>query len=229
VKSFKKSLFRALAIGMFATGLSTAKAAIIDVALTGTVTSSTHNYTGQSALVGFSYNTSTVGAGGVFSGGANFLNPYVTIGGGFGTYTFNDHVTPSFVNAASITLVDGSPDTLALKYDMDGYITNANYIESLITNFAGASNFLNGVGTLPSAIRVSGSGTGSFGLTVFNDCLNYVCAPADFIPSVFGAQFSFNQLTIGPTPVAAVPEPATYAMLLAGLGVLGFTARRKSR
>lgn len=29
------------------------------------------------------------------------------------------------------------------------------------------------------------------------------------------------------TPVAAVPEPETYAMMLAGLGLLGFTARRK--
>lgn len=29
------------------------------------------------------------------------------------------------------------------------------------------------------------------------------------------------------TPVAAVPEPETYAMLLAGLGLLGFTARRR--
>ena len=29
--------------------------------------------------------------------------------------------------------------------------------------------------------------------------------------------------------VSAVPEPATYAMLLAGLGLLGFTARRRSR
>jgi len=28
--------------------------------------------------------------------------------------------------------------------------------------------------------------------------------------------------------VAAVPEPETYAMLLAGLGLLGFTMRRKS-
>ena len=27
--------------------------------------------------------------------------------------------------------------------------------------------------------------------------------------------------------VAAVPEPETYAMLLAGLGLIGFTARRR--
>ena len=30
-----------------------------------------------------------------------------------------------------------------------------------------------------------------------------------------------------PTPVAAVPEPQTYALLLGGLGVMGFVARRR--
>lgn len=30
-----------------------------------------------------------------------------------------------------------------------------------------------------------------------------------------------------PTPPAAIPEPESYAMLLAGLGLLGFTARRR--
>ena len=33
----------------------------------------------------------------------------------------------------------------------------------------------------------------------------------------------------GGASVSAVPEPETYAMLLAGLGLLGFTARRRSR
>ena len=33
----------------------------------------------------------------------------------------------------------------------------------------------------------------------------------------------------GPVVVAAVPEPETYAMLLAGLGLLGFSARRKMK
>lgn len=33
----------------------------------------------------------------------------------------------------------------------------------------------------------------------------------------------------GPSPVAPVPEPETYAMLLSGLGLLGFAARRKRR
>lgn len=31
-----------------------------------------------------------------------------------------------------------------------------------------------------------------------------------------------------PQTIAAIPEPSTYAMLLTGLGLLGFSARRKS-
>ena len=49
-------------------------------------------------------------------------------------------------------------------------------------------------------------------------------APADptlsFLVYENGQQLSFS-------PIAAVPEPATYTMLLAGLGLIGFMARRK--
>jgi hypothetical protein len=38
----------------------------------------------------------------------------------------------------------------------------------------------------------------------------------------------FYAFTVGLNgPVAAIPEPETYAMLLAGLGLLGFAARRR--
>ena len=35
--------------------------------------------------------------------------------------------------------------------------------------------------------------------------------------------------TITTNPVAAIPEPETYAMMLAGLGLLGFSARRRNK
>jgi hypothetical protein len=37
------------------------------------------------------------------------------------------------------------------------------------------------------------------------------------------------RLTVAPTVTTAVPEPETYAMMLAGLGLLGFAARRRKQ
>jgi len=45
---------------------------------------------------------------------------------------------------------------------------------------------------------------------------------------VNGAFTSFNGAEVGsPGMIAAVPEPETYAMMLAGLGLVGFSARRR--
>ncbi len=38
-----------------------------------------------------------------------------------------------------------------------------------------------------------------------------------------------NPVDPGPNLVSPVPEPETYAMLLAGLGLLGFTAKRRKK
>jgi len=42
-----------------------------------------------------------------------------------------------------------------------------------------------------------------------------------------GGTMRFDQVTFNGTAVSAVPEPTTYAMLLAGLGCVGFIARRR--
>lgn len=42
-------------------------------------------------------------------------------------------------------------------------------------------------------------------------------------------EIAFAQPPTLPEPAAPVPEPATYTMLLAGLGLLGFTTRRKKQ
>jgi hypothetical protein len=46
---------------------------------------------------------------------------------------------------------------------------------------------------------------------------------------VFDNSGQFDIQLFAVTPVSPVPEPATYAMLLAGLGLLGFTTRRRKR
>jgi hypothetical protein len=45
----------------------------------------------------------------------------------------------------------------------------------------------------------------------------------------WGSGATADSLTLNITATASVPEPETYAMLLAGLGVLGAVARRQRR
>ncbi|MBJ7309000.1 FxDxF family PEP-CTERM protein [Rugamonas sp. CCM 8940] len=58
----------------------------------------------------------------------------------------------------------------------------------------------------------------------FADGGNYVPANFDWTALNFNQQQAIGRLDIS---VTAVPEPETYAMLLAGLGLLGWTARRR--
>ena len=42
------------------------------------------------------------------------------------------------------------------------------------------------------------------------------------------ASASFTQYALDGNPIQAVPEPETYALMLAGLGLVGFVARRRT-
>ena len=50
---------------------------------------------------------------------------------------------------------------------------------------------------------------------------------AQYVDANNKKQGSLISAWLSPTPVSPVPEPETYAMMLAGLGLLGFTARRR--
>jgi hypothetical protein len=63
--------------------------------------------------------------------------------------------------------------------------------------------------------------------------LQAVFAPGDRVglsASASNATGGFETFSVGNSPtVAAVPEPETYALILGGLGFVGFIARRRKR
>lgn len=51
----------------------------------------------------------------------------------------------------------------------------------------------------------------------------------EFVNNPYGNYTTFTASALSAVSIAAVPEPETYAMMLAGLGMVGFLARRRRR
>jgi hypothetical protein len=84
--------------------------------------------------------------------------------------------------------------------------------------------------------KVSGAGSLTIGGIASSEANPYAGGRAYFGKGGYGNQpdwdlsFETSVITNGSTPpVAAIPEPETYAMLLAGLGLMGFVARRRKQ
>jgi len=69
----------------------------------------------------------------------------------------------------------------------------------------------------PTTMLVTGQGVGPYGFADNSINLGYD----------LGTVLAGHSVTIGYEYIMAVPEPETYAMLLAGLGLIGFSARRR--
>jgi len=202
----------------------------------------------HAAPVSYSFGGVTSTGMGAIAAGTPFIgtfsyDPSVT---GVTSHYYNVGATQTlFANAFSAltltiggdTVTGGAPGTLALYNNSlaDGALHGVATGDSLWTY---GYNVL----PLPSAGSLAGlSPIGiSLGLidrtaTAFNPGLNPVLLPSSLSPSsftsgeirVYTTGVVYTSYLSSLAPIAAVPEPETYALMLAGLGLVGLVARRK--
>ncbi|MDT7521878.1 FxDxF family PEP-CTERM protein [Rhodoferax sp. TBRC 17198] len=183
----------------------------------------TLTYLGDSTVEGNFTNNGSVGGN---EGTLNFLNDVNGAGSYAGNVAFKAAFNPgsslaavSF-NGGNVSFESGS----VLNMEIFGSTPGAQYDQLVNINtltFNGTLNLVFSNGYVPLA----GSSFALFGFNTFNGSLTQ-----DNI-TVTGydrSRLDFSQLaTNGSVSVTAVPEPETYAMLLAGLGLMGAIVRRR--
>lgn len=124
--------------------------------------------------------------------------------------SFKSGGSTSIGQVASNTVTTGTHPTQANGSSYNP-VSTAGYFGSTFFNVAQSSNYLgNAVGT--TSLLVDWKGNGSSGLAKVNT--SYLT----------GYSASFDGTTV---TISAVPEPGSYAMLIAGLAAVGFVARRR--
>jgi len=232
----------ALAAVALAAGLASAPARADLVPLT------TVQLTGQG--VGATFTTlflqgagsNTTESGGVLFNGT----PFGDAGNGASqtrTFTFADL---ALTNATQLALIvnlaePGSEPTPSVNTAVSPLATNANLANNITLNVYSAGGTLLEQHTAAAGLtlnQVAGGLGGSgivFGLTSAEATQLNATMAANAGNEVFAVGATFSNSAGGPetitaarlTSVAAIPEPETYALMLAGLGMLGFVARRR--
>lgn len=201
----------------------------------GNVFGTTGSLAGQQVMFKFLYDTAAptlpAVAGGVFDDQigewAMTLDPVVSVGG-VARNLLNPPTGTAvyYLATAKLGLVDGTPDAIT------GNFTSATYVSTLIDHFWSTSldfnavlpaNFLSTDALLPGAVAAprygfahsTATGSGAFTFTE-QSCL-FSCSL-----KTATAAFGVTSVTVGP-----VPEPAEWAMMLAGFGIAGAVSRRR--
>ena len=121
-------------------------------------------------------------------------------------FTFNASVLGSLPTSAGLVWTDGGAGT-SVTFTVFGE-TGQQIFTTTQSGFADSSN------------------SGETAEDRFFGASNSAGISAIFMSNASGGM-EVDHLQYGAAGVAAIPEPESYAMLLAGLGVLGFTARRR--
>jgi hypothetical protein len=105
--------------------------------------------------------------------------------------------------------------------DALGAVSFSSITEANLVSFAYSASPINGADPIASTQLATGDV-----FAVHTNEGNYVLAQILGYNANFDMQINYNVYN---GVIAAIPEPETYAMMLAGLGLLGLTARRRKQ
>ena len=172
-------------------------------------------FTGQNDPVAFTVTFSALSSAGSYylNGGQNFVGDGSSFSGsiagnGLSNYNING-------NAASSGVLSYSDLQNAPSYGRSIDLT-ANYMDT------------DGLGGFPSsAASSSASGTLRYGISNFGFGGNFLTYGTLSSFAVLGSSSTFQPYLVFQSYVASVPEPATWLMLICGIGLIGFALRRR--
>jgi hypothetical protein len=120
----------------------------------------------------------------------------------------------AFIKADNASNPKVANNHLASAFGTSTYFTNA------LTGFNGYFNARNAVGTSAQMVYLTPSSDTSDAPSQYEVLMNTS-------GSTYMASFDGTNVSISAAVTPAVPEPSTYAMLVAGLAAVGFVARRR--
>jgi hypothetical protein len=148
-------------------------------------------------------------------------------------------IPPYFTGGTSSAWIgpnnDSSLDGPVGSYDYQTTFSLAGFNPSTAAISGGWSTDNNGLSILLNGVDTGNGGTSfaqfASGFAPFSITSGFAIGlnTLDFIVSNGGGPTALRVEMTGTAAISAVPEPETYAMLLAGLGLLGFAARRRKR
>lgn len=142
------------------------------------------------------------------------------------SWSWTEAGTVTVISVPDDALVFGSGDgmtfsfTLASDPGIAGYDVSFGY--QLVSLLPASSTLSTDLGPVTSPVSVT-----ALGSPVSYSFNNVTAGTYNVVVGRSSGTFAMDDFSLSATSIAAVPEPETYALVLAGLGVLGWTARRR--
>lgn len=215
---------RKIAASVAALALGTVSA----IASASTFVDTVNNTSQESSVVNVDFGTTTAGSAAlgdvVFSDGfATFTDGALYISNSGSVTESPDGGTGSFWSVGTSPAAQTGPGTLTFASGVAyvGFLWGSPDLYNTVTFWSN--------GTQLASFTGASSGTTAYGQDV-STYFNFYADGSDLVTSVtFASSNNAFETDNFAYTVTAVPEPESYAMMLAGLGLMGFIARRRKK